>query len=112
MQLSENLPEETTLTVSPTSSTPYDTGRHTAPTQLFEKPSGQSTLTVSPTRSGHHTAPTQHAADHGVVEGEKEWEVDRILDSQRYRGKLRYLVAWKGYPPAFMATIQKLDKLC
>lgn len=34
-----------------------------------------------------------------VVEGEEEYEVDRILDS-KYAGRgLRYLVAWKGYGP-------------
>lgn len=31
------------------------------------------------------------------VEGEEEYEVDRILDSRRYRNQLQYLVRWKGY---------------
>ena len=31
------------------------------------------------------------------VEGEKEYEVEEILDRQERRGKTRYLVKWKGY---------------
>ena len=27
-----------------------------------------------------------------------EWEVETIKDSRIYRGKLQYLVKWKGYP--------------
>ena len=27
----------------------------------------------------------------------EEYEVERILDSQLFRGKLEYLVSWKGY---------------
>ena len=31
------------------------------------------------------------------VDGEKEYEVEKILDRQETRGKTRYLVKWKGY---------------
>ena len=31
------------------------------------------------------------------VDGEKEYEVEEILDRQERRGKIRYLVKWKGY---------------
>ena len=31
------------------------------------------------------------------VAGEKEYEVEEILDRQEKRGKIRYLVKWKGY---------------
>ena len=31
------------------------------------------------------------------VAGEKEYEVEEILDRQERRGKIRYLVKWKGY---------------
>jgi hypothetical protein len=35
-----------------------------------------------------------------LVEGVEEYEVERVLDSQRYGWgrKLQYLIAWKGYP--------------
>ena len=34
-----------------------------------------------------------------VVEGDSpEWEVESIKDSRLYRGKLQFLVKWKGYP--------------
>ena len=31
------------------------------------------------------------------VSGEKEYEVEEILDRQERRGKMKYLVKWKGY---------------
>ena len=31
------------------------------------------------------------------VAGEKEYEVEEILDRQERRGKMKYLVKWKGY---------------
>jgi hypothetical protein len=34
-----------------------------------------------------------------VVDGEKEWSVDAILDSRLVRGRLKYLVKWTGYDP-------------
>jgi len=32
-----------------------------------------------------------------IIEGEEEWEVERILNKWRIRGKDRYLVCWKGF---------------
>jgi hypothetical protein len=32
-----------------------------------------------------------------LVEGEQEWEVEEVMDSRLFRGKLQYLVRWKGY---------------
>ena len=32
-----------------------------------------------------------------VKDGVEEYEVERILDSQLFRGRLEYLVRWKGY---------------
>jgi len=32
-----------------------------------------------------------------IIEGEKEWEVERILNKRKVRGKDKYLVRWKGF---------------
>jgi hypothetical protein len=32
------------------------------------------------------------------IEGQKEFEVQEVLDSKKIRGKLLYLVFWRGYP--------------
>ena len=32
-----------------------------------------------------------------LIEGEEEWEVERILNKRRVRGKDKYLVCWKGF---------------
>ena len=32
-----------------------------------------------------------------IRDGIKEYEVENILDSQIFRGKVKYLVRWKGY---------------
>jgi len=32
-----------------------------------------------------------------IIEGEEEWEVERILNKRKVRGKDKYLVRWKGY---------------
>jgi len=32
-----------------------------------------------------------------IIEGEEEWEVERILNKQKIRGKDKYLVWWKGF---------------
>jgi deoxyuridine 5'-triphosphate nucleotidohydrolase len=33
-----------------------------------------------------------------VVDGHEEFEVEEIIDSRRYRGKIQYLVKWKNFP--------------
>ena len=32
-----------------------------------------------------------------IIEGEEEWEVERILNKRKVRGKDKYLVCWKGF---------------
>jgi len=32
-----------------------------------------------------------------IIEGEEEWEVEKILNKQQIRGKDKYLVHWKGF---------------
>lgn len=34
-----------------------------------------------------------------IIDGEEEYEVEKILDSRVYRRQLQYLVQWKGYGP-------------
>ena len=34
-----------------------------------------------------------------VIDDEEEWEVDQILDSKKFYGKVKYLVSWTGYGP-------------
>ena len=40
-----------------------------------------------------------HEPEPLIVEGSEEYEVERILKSAKKRGKMRYLVRWKGYDP-------------
>jgi len=35
-----------------------------------------------------------------IIEGEPEWEVEKILAEQRYRNQHQYLIRWKNYSPA------------
>jgi len=32
-----------------------------------------------------------------VIEGEEEWEVEKIMNKRKVRGRDKYLVQWKGY---------------
>ena len=32
-----------------------------------------------------------------VIEGEEEWEVEKILNKRKVRGKNKFLVQWKGF---------------
>ena len=50
-----------------------------------------------------------------IVEGEEEWEVEEVLDSRRIRGRLQYLVKWRGFvvptwePKESLAKLQAID---
>jgi len=50
-----------------------------------------------------------------IVEGEEEWEVEEVLDSWRIRGRLHYLVKWRGFaaptwePEENLADVQAID---
>ena len=44
------------------------------------------------------------------VEGEEEWEIEKILDSRMFRGKLRYLVRWTGYDDPTWEPANSIDK--
>jgi len=32
-----------------------------------------------------------------IIEGEEEYEIEKILNKRKFRGKNRYLVQWRGY---------------
>jgi len=32
-----------------------------------------------------------------LIQGQEEWEIKKILDSQQRQGKNKYFVRWKGY---------------
>ena len=55
-------------------------------------------LTPAPTDPivGRHPPPQPPPV---LVDGEEEYEVEEILDSKMFRGKLRYKIKWKGYGP-------------
>ena len=42
--------------------------------------------------------PASHWPAPVIIDNEPEWEVEYIKDSRIYRGKLQYLIKWKGYP--------------
>ena len=50
-----------------------------------------------------------------IVEGKEEWEVEEVLDSRRIRGRLQYLVKWRGFvaptwePEESLAEAQPVD---
>ena len=50
-----------------------------------------------------------------IVEGEEEWEVKEVLDSRSIRGRLHYLVKWRGFaaptwePGENLADVQAVD---
>jgi hypothetical protein len=44
------------------------------------------------------------------IEGQEEFEVQEVLDSKRIRGKLLYLVFWRGYLPS-KATWEPTENL-
>jgi hypothetical protein len=68
-----------------------------------------------------HVSLLEHAADDPlpgqvsppppavIVDGEEEWEVDRILDSRFYYRHLQYLVKWKGYDAPTWQPIENLE---
>ena len=35
-----------------------------------------------------------------LIDGEEEWEIEKILGHRTYRKKKQYLIRWKGYAPA------------
>ena len=43
---------------------------------------------------GHHNKPPPPPE---IIDDEEHYEVEKILDSQLYHGKLQYLVKWKGF---------------
>ena len=55
---------------------------------------------LSPYRTTEANGPTPPPPLPDLVNNEEQWEVDKIVDSHRYRNQLQYLVHWKGYSDA------------
>lgn len=86
----------------PERTTRADFEQRVAPRQLPHMPLEMAPILSS---TSDNPSPTHRPIGNEIVEGRKgEWEVDQILDSRRFRGKLRYLVAWKGYPPSWQPS--------
>ena len=44
-----------------------------------------------------------------VVDGQEEWEVERVLDSRLYHRRLQYLVKWRGYDAPTWQPLEDLE---
>src|SRR6266567_477029 len=57
---------------------------------------------LSPYHETTTHGPNYHEPPPDVIDGEKEWEVEEIMGSRRYRHwkKLQYLIRWEGYSTA------------
>jgi Chromo (CHRromatin Organisation MOdifier) domain len=60
------------------------------------------TSLLTPYKETEEHGPNYEGQLPDLVEGQEEWEVEKVLDSQRQgRAKrLQYLLKWKGYPEA------------
>ena len=66
---------------------------------------------LTPYREIDSHSPNYERPPPDLIEDEKEYEVDQILDSRKYgRGSaLQYLVQWKGYPDSDNQWVAKRD---
>lgn len=42
--------------------------------------------------------PSLPAIENGTTEEEEEYEVEKVVDKRIHKGKVEYLLKWKGYP--------------
>ena len=54
---------------------------------------------------GQHSPPAPAV----IVDGEEEWEVERILDSRYYYNHLQYLTKWKGYDAPTWQPVEDME---
>ncbi|TFY65131.1 hypothetical protein EVG20_g5705, partial [Dentipellis fragilis] len=52
---------------------------------------------LTPYRQTEAHGPTKAPPPPDLIEGEDYYEVEEVLDSKLYRGRIQYLVRWKGY---------------
>ena len=48
---------------------------------------------------------------HDIVDDNEEWDVEEILDSRIYRGRLQYLVKWIGFHRPDWEPVEGVNKL-
>lgn len=42
--------------------------------------------------------PSLPDTENGITEEEEEYEVEKVVDKRIHKGKVEYLLKWKGYP--------------
>jgi hypothetical protein len=44
-----------------------------------------------------------------IINGEPEWEVEKIMGHRQYRNQTQYLIRWKDYSPAHDQWVLKSE---
>jgi hypothetical protein len=44
-----------------------------------------------------------------IIDGEPEWEVEKIMGHQQYWNQTQYLIQWKDYSPAYDQWVSKSE---
>lgn len=44
-----------------------------------------------------------------LIDGEEEWEVEKILDKRKRKGEVEYLIRWAGYPVEYDQWVPEED---
>ena len=58
-------------------------------------------------RRDNSTMPAYTASE--LIDGEEEWEVEKILDKRKRKGEVEYLIRWAGYPVEYDQWVPEED---